>query len=170
VADTEEAEIASLLRDSHGICHAEIRVADHAENGVDTPSDHGVDEHVRHCSPRHGFRRQCHVHTIGALLSGETRRSVRKSLGRLPRNGVVVVAMPGAPQPAAFDGPLAEWTLLMWAVVVEAAVLAFVVRKRERSAPNSHRHHPALLEFVGLGNLVPGQVRRLILGACVCAS
>ena len=36
MADTEEAEIASLLRDSHGICHAEIRVADHAENGLDT--------------------------------------------------------------------------------------------------------------------------------------
>ena len=130
-------------------------MADHAEDVGDTPVDHRLHKDVADGPYPLMERGKSHVDAVVPDLGGETRRAVREPLGRFAVEGVVVVSMPRAPEPALLDGSLTKRSTLMGTAVVEGAVGAVDVGQGKVASADCDRLDPTLGEIVEFGNLVP---------------
>jgi hypothetical protein len=155
VADAEEAEVAAFFGNTHCVGEAEVRVADHAEHGCHAPIDHRLDKHIGHGAHAWRVGRNLDVDAVVADLDGERCDLISVAAGRLAGAGVVVVAVPGAPQPALLDRAFAKGAALVRAFVVDRSVSAVVVRHSEGPAANGDRGDSAFWEFVGIEDPVP---------------
>ena len=146
VADADVAEPPIDLRAPERISHAEVRVADHAEHGVDAPLAEHVDDlvHQRDARLDHG---QLDVDAVLALVDGVGRRGVAVSRRWRAAPGVVLVAVPGADDEAVLELPIAERTALVRAAVVEHAVAGLRARDAEGASAGDHRREPADVEL-----------------------
>ena len=156
VPDPDEAELAPLLGPAQRVGEAEVRVADHAEDGVDAMGDQGLDQHVGDGARAWQSPWQLHVDAVVALLHVVRRDRVAEALRRLPGERVVVVAVPRAAQPAVLDRTLADRAALVRAPVLQRPEPPAASGQRHGPAVDDGAVHPALVGDVLGRELVPG--------------
>ena len=156
VADADEREVASFLLTAHGVGESEVGVTDHAEHVRDAPRDHRFDHHIGHGAHVRDVVGHVDVDAVVTQLDRELRRSVGEAGRGSARERVVVVPVPGTPQPALLDRTLPERAALVRAPVVERAVLVAHVGEHETAPSGNDGAYAPVGQVVELGDPVPG--------------
>ena len=156
VADADVGEVAEALLASHGVGETEVGVTNDAEDVADAPVDHGFDHDVG-IGAGEGLRfGEGDVDTVVTDVDGIARGAVAEAAGRFAGEGVVVEAVPGAAEPALFDGALAERAALVGAEIVEGAVATVEVGKGDGFAADGDGGDAPVGQFVEADGAVPG--------------
>ena len=121
MSDADESQLTALLGPAHRVGEAQVGVTYHPEHGVDAVRDQGLHEHVGDGAAMRHRGGEADVDPVLAFVHVVGSHRVSEALGRLPGDGVVVVAMPGAPQQTVLDGPFADRSALVGAPVLERA-------------------------------------------------
>nr|WP_228521576.1 hypothetical protein [Nocardioides islandensis] len=166
VPDPDVPQLAALLGPAHRVGDAQVRVADHAEDGVHPVRDQGLDDRVADGAAASVVGGQRDVRAVLALLRVVRRDRVREALRRLAGARVVVVPVPRAAQPAVLDRALTDRAPLVRAAVLQCPEPAGTTGERDGAAVDDGAGDPALGGYVVAVDPVPLRRHRLVIHGC----
>ena len=168
MADTEVCEFSFAFGAAHGLGDTEVGVPDHAEDRVDSPVGHRLDQHITDGSLRVIGWRRAHVDAVVADIHRVGRDVEVRTSGRLAGERIEVEPVPGTADLVILQGALPEWSALVGAAVVDGTVVSAQLGQRHGLASGRACRHLALVKICGTGDLVPFEFSVARTGAVVC--